>query len=369
MSKSIFKKTVAAVCSAATLVSIGVTAMMANAQETLDPAEREGLSTSVANIIADQVYAEPGEKVTYAINIVNNQGYSGSGFTITYDERLTPDIKEGTEDTPVTKGGDASADLVKSTSLNLPLYIFACSTAGSQDLNEDDGIYIRTSFTVPKDAKPGDTFPMILTVSKFIDTHNQPVDYESFDGWIKIKADDTTTTTTETTTTTTTTETTTTTTTTETTTTTTTTETTTTTTTTETETSTTTTTTETETSTTTTTTETEPPVVTTTTETEPPVVTTTTETEPPVVTTTTETETQAPITETSTEAPADTTTTTTVSETDQTTASQTNPTVPPAGTTAAPPVKTGDAGVGAAVAGLLLAGAAAVAVATKKKED
>ncbi len=344
MSKSIFKKTVAAVCSAATLVTIGVTAMMANAQETLDPAEREGLSTSVTNIIADQVYAEPGEKVTYAINIQNNQGYSGSGFTINYDERLTPDIKEGTEDTPVTKKGPASDDLLPSTSLNLKLNIFACSTAGSTDLDEDDGIYIRTNFTVPADAKPGDTFPMVLTVSKFIDTHNDPIEFKAFDGWIKIKAADTTTTTTETTTTTTETTTSTT-------------ETTTTTTeTTTTTTETTTTTTETTTSTTETTT--------TTTET----TTTSTDTTSDTTTTTTET-TKAPITDTSSTTTETTTnsTDTNTETTDTTSTTASSNKVTPG--TDAPGVKTGDAGVGAAVAGLLLASAAAVAVAAKKKED
>ena len=342
MSKSIFKKTVAAVCSAATLVSIGVTAMMANAQETVDPETREGLSTSVSNIVADQVYAEPGERVEYRIYILNNQGYSGSGFTITYDERLKPDIKEGTEDTPVTKKGEASDDLLPATSLNLPLNIFAVATAGSTDLDVDSGIYIRTWFTVPEDAKPGDTFPMDLDVSKFIDTHNAKIDHEDFDGWIKIKAGDTTTTTTETTTTTTTTETTTTTTET----TTTTTETTTTTTETTTSTTETTTTTTDTTSTTTDTTTTSTDTTSSTTETQPPIIDTDSDTDTSTTTTNTTTETTSGTTDTATQAPNQN-----------------------AGTTAAPPVKTGDAGVGAAVAGLLLAGAAAVAVATKKKED
>jgi len=344
MSKSIFKKTVAAVCSAATLVSIGVTAMMANAQETVDPETREGLSTSVSNIVADQVYAEPGERVEYRIYILNNQGYSGSGFTITYDERLKPDIKDGTEDTPVTKKGEASDDLLPATSLNLPLNIFAVATAGSTDLDVDSGIYIRTWFTVPENAKPGDTFPMDLDVSKFIDTHNAKIDHEDFDGWIKIKAGDTTTTTTETTTTTTTTTTETTTTTTETTTTTT--ETTTTTTETTTSTTETTTTTTDTTSTTTDTTTTSTDTTSSTTETQPPIIDTDSDTDTSTTTTNTTTETTSGTTDTATQAPNQN-----------------------AGTTAAPPVKTGDAGVGAAVAGLLLAGAAAVAVATKKKED
>ena len=342
MSKSIFKKTVAAVCSAATLVSIGVTAMMANAQETVDPETREGLSTSVSNIVADQVYAEPGERVEYRIYILNNQGYSGSGFTITYDERLKPDIKDGTEDTPVTKKGEASDDLLPATSLNLPLNIFAVATAGSTDLDVDSGIYIRTWFTVPENAQPGDTFPMDLDVSKFIDTHNAKIDHEDFDGWIKIKAGDTTTTTTETTTTTTTTETTTTTTET----TTTTTETTTTTTETTTSTTETTTTTTDTTSTTTDTTTTSTDTTSSTTETQPPIIDTDSDTDTSTTTTNTTTETTSGTTDTATQAPNQN-----------------------AGTTAAPPVKTGDAGVGAAVAGLLLAGAAAVAVATKKKED
>ena len=309
MSKSIFKKTAAIICGAATLVTIGMTAMMANAQEqAVDPTAREGLSTSVTNVIADQIYAEPGEEVLYPILIVGNKGYSGSGVALEYDKRLTPKVKDGTEDTPVVKRGPASKvqdeNLSSKTTFNLDLGIWAFSTMGSEDLCTDDGMYVAAYFTVPSDAKPGDTFPMTLTVNKWQDTKNVQLDRNVIgDGWIKIKAGDTTTTTTLTTTSTT--------------------------------------------------------------------LTTTSTTE----TTTTTTESTSTTTQT-TLSNGDTTSTTTLTTsgdgtTDTSSTTLDNGTTAPNNNTgtAAPPIKTGDAGVGAAVAGLMLAAAAAVAVATKKKED
>ncbi len=307
MSKSIFKKTAAIICGAATLVTIGMTAMMANAQEqAVDPTAREGLSSSVTNVIADQIYAEPGEEVLYPIFIVGNKGYSGSGVALEYDKRLTPKVKDGTEDTPVVKRGPASKvedeNLSSKTTFNLDLGIWAFSTMGSEDLCTADGMYVAAYFTVPSDAKPGDTFPMTLTVDKWQDTQNHQLDREVIgDGWIKIKGE--TTSFTESTTTTT--------------------------------------------------------------------LTTTSTTE----TTTTTTESTSTTTQT-TLSNGDTTSTTTLTTsgngtTDTSSTTLDNGTTAPNNNTgtAAPPIKTGDAGVGAAVAGLMLAAAAAVAVATKKKED
>ncbi|MBQ8921082.1 MAG: hypothetical protein IJ060_02850 [Oscillospiraceae bacterium] len=204
------KRVAAILCSATILTGIGTAAFVANAQETVPLQDRESeFDTDVVNIIADQVYAVPGEKVAYSVYLVGNEGtdgYSGSGIVLNYDERLTPAIKEGTEDTPDVQRGIAAEGLLPTYSLNTDLHILGASTAGSMDaICTNDGEYLTTWFTVPADAKDGDTFPITLTVSRWITNKNEPISYYRINGWIKVKDSDTTssTTTTESTTTTT----------------------------------------------------------------------------------------------------------------------------------------------------------------------
>ena len=366
------KRVAAVLCSATILTGIGTAAFVVNAQETVPLKDRESeFDTDVVNIIADQVYAEPGEKVAYNVYLQNNKatgGYSGSGLVLVYDERLTPAIKAGTEDIPEAQRGPAVDGLLPTYSLNTSIYTFAASTAGSMSaVCDNDGIYVTTWFTVPADAKEGDTFPVKLTVSRWLDNKNEPISYYPISGWIAVKKQDTTTstTTTETTTSTTTTETTTSTT-----------DSTTTTTDTTTSTSTTDTTTSTTESTTTTT-----QTTTSTTET----TSTTSDTETGSTSSTTESSTTTESTSSDTTS-TDTTTSTTETTsntkpgtepgtltTEKTTAHVTKPTTPNAddiaSTTKAPGASTGDAGVGVAVAALALAAGVAVVSGIKRKEQ
>ena len=283
-----FKKGFAALYSALTLAFSGMTALPANAQETLNPEAREDFNASVINLVADQVYAEPGETVEYSVYVLNNSVFSICHFTLNYDNNLTPELLEGYEHIPmakVTYNRDITEDLngngsVLNDELCILGLLFGAPLYGGTDKS---GKLATVWFTVPETAKAGDIFSITLDVSRFqYDSEN--VNYAALDGWIQIKEPTsnpettTSTTTTETTTSTATTETTTSTATTETTTSTTTTETTTSTTTTETTTSTATTETTTSTTTTETTTSTETTETTTsTTTTETTTSTTTTE--------------------------------------------------------------------------------------------
>ena len=243
-----FKKGFAALYSALTLAFSGMTALPANAQETLNPEAREDFNASVINLVADQVYAEPGETVEYSVYVLNNSVFSICHFTLNYDNNLTPELLEGYEHIPmakVTYNRDITEDLngngsVLNDELCILGLLFGAPLYGGTDKS---GKLATVWFTVPETAKAGDIFSITLDVSRFqYDSEN--VNYAALDGWIQIKEPTsnpettTSTTTTETTTSTATTETTTSTATTETTTSTTTTETTTSTTTTETTTST-----------------------------------------------------------------------------------------------------------------------------------
>ena len=368
------KRVAAILCSATILTGIGTAAFVVNAQETVPLKDRESeFDADVVNIIADQVYADPGEKVEYNVYLKNNEatgGYSGSGIVLVYDERLTPAIKAGTTDTPEAKRGPASENLLPTYALNLSIHSFGASTAGSMNaVCTNDGIYVTTWFTVPQDAKEGDVFPIKLTVSKWLDNKNDPISYYPISGWITVKTQDTTssTTTTETTTSTTTTET--------------------TTSTSDSTTTDTTTSTSTTDSTTSTTESTTTTTQTTTSTTE--TTSTTSDTETGSTSSTTESSTTTESTSSDTTS-TDTTTSTTETTsntkpgtepgtepgtltTEKTTAHVTKPTLPDANdiasTTKAPGASTGDAGVGVAVAALALAAGVAVVSGIKRKEQ
>ena len=324
------KKAAAIICTATALAGFGMAAFVVHAQETVPLSDRQGeLDTDVVNVIADQVYAKAGEKVEYCIRLENNAatgGYADSGLVLTYDPKLTPEIKTGTVDTPVSEGGDATKGLKTLHTLNLDLSIFAASSIGSETC-ANDGIYLKTWFTVPSDAKEGDTFPMVLSIDKWLDQKKDPISYFKVDGWIKIKEKtDTTSSTTATTTTTTQT-----------------------------------TTTLTTTGSTSTTTET----TSSTTGTGSSTTTTDTTT---LTTTSTGSTTSTTLTTSST---TDTTTTTTASGIDKTTKTVSQPTAPPddvPSTTKPLGPSTGDAGVGIAFAALASAAAAAVVFGIKRKE-
>ncbi|MBR6106397.1 MAG: hypothetical protein IKQ39_00135 [Oscillospiraceae bacterium] len=343
MSKSIFKKTAAIVCSAATLVVLSATAMLAGAQETLTKEDRASeIAADGPTLMADEVYAEPGEKVQYGLFLANNKGFSSCNGYFIYDERLAPyvwendtaeesvpweasmgidvdpDFTYGESDTPTSAKYGRNPALYMTPSLNGNVHRFAFGTIGEKVNSCPDGLMFYTYFKVPDSAKPGDEFPVELTITMFLDDNSDDTAFTKVNGWIKVKEVSTTTestTTSETTTSETTTS-------------------------------------ETTTSETTTS-------ETTTSE------TTTSET------TTSETTTSETTTSDTTTS-VDTSSTSTESTTSGTGTTGTTGTSPKGGTpagTQAPGAKTGDAGVGAAVAGLLLAAGAAVAVASKKKED
>ena len=77
---------------AAALLVIGTSVLTAYAQETVDiDKDRAGeIKSGVTTVIADQVYAAPGEKVKFNVEIRGNAGtagYAASGTTLEFDSK------------------------------------------------------------------------------------------------------------------------------------------------------------------------------------------------------------------------------------------------------------------------------------------
>lgn len=200
------KKVIAFVGSAAAAISLAASAMTAFAFQPVDLDDRASeLKSGITNIIADEVYAEPGETVSYRVMIQNNKGYGPSGIALTYDAALTP-VLEANGVKPALKWGDGSYGLTKSYSINQEKHLLGIGTTGTDNC-EKDGVIYTAQFVVPADAKENTVYPMTLTIDKFLDAATDPVANNPVNGWIRVRkpVEETTVSTTKATTTTTTT--------------------------------------------------------------------------------------------------------------------------------------------------------------------
>lgn len=304
MSKSIFAKVAAVACSVASLGMLGIAA---SAQTNTEIADRTDLVAGKTNIVAGIVEAVPGETVKFPVYIANNTGFAATGVRLIHDERLSVPLNANKK--PNTKKGDAGNDVTTTFSYNAEKRIIGLGTMGT-DPEMDNGLMYEVEITVPADAQKGDQFDMTIEIDKWLDAATNPVEHAAVPGYIFIKggSSDTETTTTSTTT---------------------------------------------STSTTTTTSSTAP---------------TTISTAPTTISTAPTTVSTAPTTVStvSTKSTSSTASTTTTTGTNKGTPVVT--TAKGGSTSSTTATKTGDAGVGVAVAGLLLAAGTAV-VATKKKKD
>ena len=285
--------------------TLGALGIAASAQTTLDV--NPGTVTETT-ILAGQVEAEPGETVEFPVYIYQPEDvhYAATGLRLIYAEGLT--IQKNKRDDYGTKGV-AGDDITQTFILNDKVRTLGLGTMGTSG-EWDSGVAYTCLVKVPDDATPGTQYAMKMEIESWRDKKSQPVPAHTVDGWIKITGE---------------------------------------------------------------------PKETTTTQAPAPVTTTTTAAPAPVTTTTTAA--PAPGTTTTTAAPIGGTTTTTDGKADGSTTT-TGKGGSAATTTAKPSsggssssgsktdaTKTGDAGVGVAVAGLMIAAGAAVAATRKKKED
>ena len=185
------KKAIAIVCSTAAVFGFTATALNAMAFESVDLDDRSSeLKSGVLNLIADEVYAEPGETVSFRVMVKENSGYAPSGLRLFYDSALKPVLnEEGTK--PVIEWGEGSYGLTRSYTVNLEKNLIAYSSMGTENCTYDGVIYT-VQFQVPADAKIGTEYPLSLDVDKLENSRTVPLDHNTVDGWIRIKDAETT---------------------------------------------------------------------------------------------------------------------------------------------------------------------------------
>lgn len=187
------KKAAAIICSTIAAAGLAVSSMTAMAYDPVELDDRAAeLKSGIVNLIADEVYAEPGETVSYRLLIQNNTGYAPSGIALIYDEALTPVMVENSAK-PEMKWGDASYGLTKANTLNADKHLIGYSSVGTENCTNDGTIYT-VQFKVPSDAKEGTEYPLELNVEHFLNAKADPVDYNTVKGWIRVRKPEVTTT-------------------------------------------------------------------------------------------------------------------------------------------------------------------------------
>lgn len=186
------KKALAIFCSTA-VISVAANAISALAFDPVDLEDRASdLKSGVINLVADEVYAEPGETVSYRLMIENNTGYAPFGIGLNYDSALTPVLQDNGK--PVIEFGDGSDGLMRSYSVNLEKYLIAYSSMGTIDC-KNDGVIYTVQFKVPADAKEDTVYPITLDVDRLTNAKTEDLDNYVVNGWIRIKTEEVTTTT------------------------------------------------------------------------------------------------------------------------------------------------------------------------------
>lgn len=180
------KRVIALVGSTAAVIGLAASALNAFAFKPVDLDDRASeLKDGVANIIADEVYAEPGETVSYRVMIKNNPGYGPSGFSLTYDSALKP-VLESDGVKPELKWGDGSYGLTKTYSINEDKHLIGVGFVGTDNC-KNDGVIYTAKFVVPENAAVDTVYPLTLTIDKFLNVKTDPVDNTAVNGWIKIR--------------------------------------------------------------------------------------------------------------------------------------------------------------------------------------
>ena len=186
------KKSIAVLSSLAAAAVVTASAMSAFAFESVDLDDRASELKTGLNLIADEVYAEPGETVNYSVYIKNNTGYAVGGIGLIYDEALKPIIKSS-NDRPDLTYSDGSYMLSKTTDYSAAEHRLGVGTMGDENCTRD-GIIFTAKFVVPADAKENDEFKLTLDIDSLLDYKTDPVSYSTVDGWIRIRTKQVTTT-------------------------------------------------------------------------------------------------------------------------------------------------------------------------------
>lgn len=187
--KKTFMRTVG-VLSTAAMLAVGAMSITASAD-------------GAAKLSMDQIYAEPGQEVSFAMSVENlGTSWTGLEFLVNYDARLEATLNKAGTAAACSYGdaiGDMAEEISRGGAVSKELtadgqkgFAFALGTATAIS---GDGQLCIFKFTVPADAQPGDEFPVNLTVNEgsFIDANKENIPFETVNGWIKIKEEETST--------------------------------------------------------------------------------------------------------------------------------------------------------------------------------
>ncbi|MCQ2416531.1 MAG: leucine-rich repeat protein [Oscillospiraceae bacterium] len=148
----------------------------------------EGVVPDQCNIIADQIYAKPGETVPFSIYLMNNPGFSVLNIMAAYsgflDIRLSDEKKADIIYGPVLDG----AQVLPASSPYSPSYNYSIAVLGNH-VNENDGVLVTVYFTVPEDAVPGGEYDVLLPKAALMHADGKVIETNAVQGWIRVVQD------------------------------------------------------------------------------------------------------------------------------------------------------------------------------------
>ncbi|MBQ6040490.1 MAG: hypothetical protein IJL32_06935 [Oscillospiraceae bacterium] len=148
------------------------------------------MKDDAANLIASKLHipekmladaGADGLVVPYHILVKGNPGYALGNFSVSYDAKLAPVIKDGKLSYRFGEACDAVSPFVlKNTTNELGVSIF-----GTEN-ETDDGVLLTVDFRIPADASGGDVFALTLSNISLTDADGQEIAFYAVPGYIEI---------------------------------------------------------------------------------------------------------------------------------------------------------------------------------------
>jgi len=182
---SLLKKVSTVLTGAAALAICSAAAVTAYAFEKVELKDRASeMKSGVLNVVADEIYAEPGESVDYQVVVANNTGYGSMGLGLYYEEALPP--KKGSNEGLLLEAGEVSQGMTLSIHHNEKDRIVSYG-ATNDSLNRSNGVLYTIHFDVPADAEDGTVYPVKLVMEDVFDKQLEDIPYQTVDGWITVR--------------------------------------------------------------------------------------------------------------------------------------------------------------------------------------
>ena len=184
MKKSMIARAAAVVCSIASLAALGIAAA-AQTDIPVEQRKNEFIAGKV-NVVAGQVKAEPGEKVTFPVYIQQNTetGFAAADIRLTYDEELTVCLKSDGQ--PQCKMKDVAVDAKLSSIITSDPEEHTISVkAKGKNCATGDGVIFTVDLATPEEPTKR-YYAVSLEINTFTDDKNNPVPAIKLDGYIEM---------------------------------------------------------------------------------------------------------------------------------------------------------------------------------------